>query len=173
MHAALISILLVTAAPHAPMGGYQHTATIMEGGTIVDEACGCAGSGCAECTGCTQTAGCTGAVPSCDAYPDVPRTHWAAWWGPMPQTCYAPRFGCYPGNNRHMNRYPAFHGSYYRRPYNYRHLFDYPWHAMPNEPQGFAAMGGEMPIETDRRAYPTPAPEIVPTPPLQPIPAYP
>jgi hypothetical protein len=57
----------------------------------------------------------------------------------MPQTCYAPRFGCYPGNNRHMHRYPAFHGYYYRKPYNYRHLFDYPWHARPHEPQGFFA----------------------------------
>ncbi|REK27120.1 MAG: hypothetical protein DWQ42_07380 [Planctomycetota bacterium] len=54
--------------------------------------------------------------------------------GPMPQTCYAPRYGCYPGNNRHMHRYPAFHGVYYRRPYNYRNLFDYPWHAELHEP---------------------------------------
>jgi hypothetical protein len=57
----------------------------------------------------------------------------------MPQTCYAPRFGCYPGNNRHMHRYPAFHGYYYRAPYNYRHYFDYPWHAAPHEPLGFFA----------------------------------
>ncbi len=56
------------------------------------------------------------------------------WCGPMPQTCYAPRYGCYPGNNRHMHRYPAFHGVYYRRPYNYRNLFDYPWHAELREP---------------------------------------
>src|SRR4051812_39245643 len=50
------------------------------------------------------------------------------WWGMMPQTCYEPPFGCYPGT-RHMNRYPAFHGTYYRDPYNYRNYFDYPWHA--------------------------------------------
>jgi hypothetical protein len=55
-------------------------------------------------------------------------------WGPMPQTCYQPRYGCYAGNNRHMHRYPAFHGYYYRRPYNYRNLFDYPWHADLHEP---------------------------------------
>lgn len=53
---------------------------------------------------------------------------------PMPQTCYQPRYGCYYSNNRHMNRYPAFHGYYYRRPYNYRNLFDYPWHAELHEP---------------------------------------
>jgi hypothetical protein len=54
----------------------------------------------------------------------------------MPQTCYNPKFGCY-GADRHMNRYPAFHGYYYRRPYNYRHLFDYPWHAELHEPTSF------------------------------------
>jgi hypothetical protein len=52
----------------------------------------------------------------------------------MPQTCYSPRYGCYPGNNRHLHRYPAFHGSYYRRPYNYRNVLDYPWHAELHEP---------------------------------------
>lgn len=55
------------------------------------------------------------------------------WWGMMPQTCYNPKFGCYAGE-RHYNRYPAFHGTYYRRPYNYRNVFDYPWHAELHEP---------------------------------------
>ena len=54
--------------------------------------------------------------------------------GPMPQTCYSPRYGCYPGNARYIQRYPAFHGAYYRRPYNYRNTFDYPWHASMHEP---------------------------------------
>ena len=54
--------------------------------------------------------------------------------GGMPQTCYSPRYGCYPGNGRCIHRYPAFHGTYYRRPYNYRNLFDYPWHAQLHEP---------------------------------------
>jgi hypothetical protein len=54
--------------------------------------------------------------------------HWM-----MPQTCYNPKFGCY-GADRHMNRYPAFHGTYYRRPYNYRNVYDYPWHAELHEP---------------------------------------
>ena len=51
----------------------------------------------------------------------------------MPQSCYEPTFGCYSGS-RFMHRYPAFHGTYYRRPYNYRNLFDYPWHAELHEP---------------------------------------
>jgi hypothetical protein len=54
----------------------------------------------------------------------------------MPQTCYNPKYGCY-GAERHMNRYPAFHGTYYRRPYNYRNVFDYPWHAELHEPTSF------------------------------------
>jgi hypothetical protein len=54
----------------------------------------------------------------------------------MPQTCYNPKYGCY-GADRHMNRYPAFYGTYYRRPYHYRTVFDYPWHAELHEPTSF------------------------------------
>lgn len=52
----------------------------------------------------------------------------------MPQNGYSPRYGCYPGNARHIHRYPAFHGWVYRKPYNYRQMFDYPWHAGLHEP---------------------------------------
>jgi len=55
-------------------------------------------------------------------------------FGPMPQSCYEPRYGCYPGNARFTHRYPAFHGWFYRRPYNYRQYFDYTWHAGLHEP---------------------------------------
>lgn len=54
-------------------------------------------------------------------------------FGPMPQSCYNPSFGCYT-STRFMNRYPAFHGYYYRNAYNHRHYFDYPWHAGLHEP---------------------------------------
>ncbi len=56
------------------------------------------------------------------------------WFKPMPQTCYSPRYGCYPGNGRDIQRYPAFHGNYYRRAYNYRQLYEWPWLAAPHEP---------------------------------------
>ena len=82
-----------------------------------------------------------------------------AWGRPMPQTCYAPRFGCYPGNNRHMHRYPAFHGTYYRRGYNYRTLFDYPWQAGLHEPTSLFSYG--VWDETVREFEGSPA-EIVP-----------
>lgn len=69
------------------------------------------------------------------------------WFGPMPQTCYQPRFGCYPGNPRTIHRYPAFHGYYYRAPYNYRHLFEYPWHAQPYESEPLRAQSAEVLID--------------------------
>jgi hypothetical protein len=94
-----------------------------------------------------------------------------AWWSPMPQTCYSPHFGCYPGNGRDIYRYPAFHGYYYRQAYNYRPLFEYPWQANPHEP---------VPLEIRQRlaesrlmesalgagpSLPDQAPEVIPTPP--------
>jgi len=80
----------------------------------------------------------------------------------MPQTCYAPRFGCYAGNDRYMQRYPAFHGSYYRRAYNYRQLFDYPWHAAPHEPQPFFSYQRRKPSTEEVIPTPYPQPESVP-----------
>ncbi len=87
---------------------------------------------------------------------------WSNWWGPMPQTCYEPHFGCYPGNSRTIHRHPAFHGSYYRKPYNYRHQFEYPWHLAPHEPQRFNSyaqtVGDEMvPSAEPGLLIPTPA----------------
>lgn len=81
------------------------------------------------------------------------------WFGPMPQTCYQPRFGCYPGNPRTIHRYPAFHGYYYRAPYNYRHLFEYPWHAQPYEPQPLHSGGAveEIIISSEEISPPTEA----------------
>ena len=55
-------------------------------------------------------------------------------FGPMPQTAYDPNYGCYPGNARTIHRYPAFHGYYYDRPYNYRHYSEYPWNKEITEP---------------------------------------
>ena len=55
----------------------------------------------------------------------------------MPQTAYDPNYGCYPGNARTIHRYPAFHGYYYDRPYNYRHYSEYPWNAEMTEPRPY------------------------------------
>jgi len=88
-----------------------------------------------------------------------------AWWDPMPQTCYAPHYGCYPGNNRDIHRYPAFHGNYYRQAYNYRPLFEYPWQACMQEP---------LPLElssersTVVRPQSQPQVEVIKTPPTNP-----
>lgn len=121
MHATLLTVLLVTGAPAPAISAQQQPAVIVEDcdcGAYQENGCGCSG-------GCGRVRG--------DVAWGCPRN----CLGPMPQTCYAPRFGCYPGNNRCMHRYPAFHGYYYRQVYNYRQLFDYPWHATPHEPEGF------------------------------------
>jgi hypothetical protein len=85
----------------------------------------------------------------------------------MPQTCYNPTFGCYDGN-RHNNRYPAFHGTFYRRPYNYRNVFDYPWHADLHEPTSNFAYNVNEPAGTTTVIMPDPA---APVPMPVPVPA--
>ena len=87
------------------------------------------------------------------------------WCGPMPQSCYNPSFGCYP-STRFMHRYPAFHNYYYRSAYNYRHYFDYPWHAGLHEPTSMfsyhvpaenAGVVVPVPVPAASRNSPTPA----------------
>ena len=65
----------------------------------------------------------------------------------MPQTCYDPPYGCYAGT-RYNQRYPAFHGTYYRSAYNYRAYFDYPWHAEMHEPTSHFSYNTEDSIPT-------------------------
>ena len=116
MHAIILSLVIATQGAgfegSASYGDASCCDTVSGG-----DCCSDCGGGCGGGRGCGKGKFC--ALGAC---------------GPMPQTCYSPRFGCYPGNNRHIQRYPAFHGSYYRRPYNYRNLFDYPWHAELHEP---------------------------------------
>ena len=78
--------------------------------------------------------------------------------GGMPQSCYNPSFGCYP-STRFMHRYPAFHNYYTREAYNYRHYFDYPWHAGLHEPTSMFSyhVPGEAPVMGP--PIPAPAPE--------------
>ena len=73
----------------------------------------------------------------------------------MPQSCYNPSFGCYP-STRFMHRYPAFHGYYTREAYNYRHYFDYPWHAGLHEPTSMFSYG--VPGEAAAEGAPVPVP---------------
>lgn len=118
----------------------------------------CAGADSAACSAapCQADAKPTGGSCVCD------------WLGPMPQTCYGPRYGCYPGHNRYINRYPAFHGSYYRQPYNYQHWFEYPWHAAPHEPLPY--LGGESAGVTGEVFGPAP---VLPSTPAMPTAAVP
>jgi hypothetical protein len=68
-------------------------------------------------------------------------------FGMMPQTCYNPPYGCY-APTRFTHRYPAFHGHYYRDPYNYRYYFDYPWHAEMHEPTSLYSYNTERSVPT-------------------------
>lgn len=90
--------------------------------------------------------------------------HLGGWFGHMPQTCYESRYGCYAGNPRYLNRYPAFHGTFYRRPYNYRNLFDYPWHAEMNEPTSMFSYNTAPESGATNVEEVQPQPSAVPTP---------
>ena len=137
MRAMLLTLLLVTGAQPPSVDAQQQV-------TTATEDCQCSNCDQSDCgAGRSRRGAFRGCLGCC---------------GPMPQTCYAPRFGCYPGNNRHVHRYPAFHGYYYRQPYNYRHLFDYPWHATPHEPQGFFSYEVTRPSTQQQEAL-TPYPE--------------
>ncbi len=86
-----------------------------------------------------------------------------AWFEPMPQTCYSPHFGCYPGNGRDITRYPAFHGYYYRQAYNYRPLFEYPWQADMHEPLPLEISSERSLASNPRDSQPEPV-EVIQTP---------
>jgi hypothetical protein len=121
MHAALLALLIVAGAEEVPAPAWTDQPEAALPAMYSS-----------ECGSCCDAEACGGGMGS------VHRCCLLDWFGPMPQTCYSPRFGCYPGNGRDIHRYPAFHGYYYRKPYNYRHYFEYPWHAEPHEPLGYS-----------------------------------
>jgi len=86
-------------------------------------------------------------------------------FSPMPQSCYQPRYGCYSGASRFTHRYPAFHGTFYRRPYNYRNYFDYPWHATLHEPTSHFSFN----VPREQRVSPRDAAPIPPIPAVPPM----
>jgi hypothetical protein len=138
MHAVLLTLIALGGGADLASGRItQSTADIYSASAMGGGGYGDYGGGCSTCGG-------HGGVNK--------GGHLGGWFGHMPQTCYSPRYGCYYGSNRYMNRYPAFHGTFYRRPYNYRNLFDYPWHAEMHEPtsmfsynvQGDNAAGGSV-----------------------------
>lgn len=137
------------------MGAEPGTSTTELLGVVHVTASTVASSGCTTCgesacgeVGCSE---CEASGRCCQIGGHCVSEYFRQWLGPMPQTCYGPRFGCYPGNARTINRYPAFHGSYYRKPYNWRQYTEYPWHAAPHDPQRFFTMspvpeiGGPLP----------------------------
>jgi hypothetical protein len=62
-----------------------------------------------------------------------------------------------------MHRYPAFHNYYSREAYNYRHYFDYPWHAGLHEPTSmfsYNVPGESVPAEVVSPPVPAPEPAV-------------
>jgi len=151
VHAALLTVLVIAGAePPAYIVSEQPTVTP----TAMVSSSGCSECGDAACTGCGSAI-----VGNCGRHGV---TSWCRdWCGPMPQTCYGPRYGCYAGSSRTIHRYPAYHGYYYRKPYNYRHYYEYPWHATPHNPQAFFTYRPE--IEGQDITVPTPQTDGVPT----------
>ena len=159
MNAVLLTLIASLGATGGP-GYVESHAAYQHGGAIYASA---AGEACADCgDGDCRNGHC--------GHGHKPH---GGWCGMMPQTCYNPTFGCY-GDNRHTHRYPAFHGTYYRRPYNYRNVFDYPWHAELHEPtshfaynveESAATLGvpvGPAPIVSPQHARPAEVPTPVP-----------
>jgi hypothetical protein len=143
----LTTVALVTLGT-APVQAQTLDGAVSDGAYVGEYACSaCGDSGCNECGGQGGRGGRSGKLAARKAY--------ASQFREMPQTCYQPHYGCYPAGSRWTHRYPAFHGYYYRRPYNYRNLFDYPWHAGMHEPTSLFSY--HVPTEVDPTA---PAEEI-------------
>ena len=129
MHAAVLTIILMAGTSADPSGGYGVTTTTssQDSGSS---------SGCSSCNGGESEGGGRGfgGLFGGGFSGSSNGEYGTCFDENMPQYCYNTAYGCYPGNDRRIHRYPAFHGSYYRKPSNYRHLFDYPWHAGLHEP---------------------------------------
>ena len=68
----------------------------------------------------------------------------------------APNYDCYSHGHRGIECYPAFCERHYRRPYNYRVKFDYPWHedVYRSWPDGCVyAAGAPLPAYEASKAY--------------------
>jgi hypothetical protein len=149
MNAILLTVLALGGADSAAFfGGGQPTG----GGGYVG------GDGYDQCDDCNNGGG--GHHQGCG--------NRGGWLGNMPQSCYNPSFGCYP-STRYMHRYPAFAGYYYRKAYNYRTYFDYPWHAGLHEPTSMFSyhVPGEVPAGA--APPPQPVPDAARLPQAQPL----
>jgi hypothetical protein len=138
MHAVLSAVLLMTAA-QTNRPEPQHVVTVAAEG------------------GCSRARVPCGGRAHCRACVAVRSPLATCCWGHMPQTCCGPWFGCCPGSPCHIHRYSASRGYYYSEAHNYRHLFDYPWHATRYQPPHlFTHHDGQPPSQEQ---IPTPYPD--------------
>jgi hypothetical protein len=74
-----------------------------------------------------------------------------------------PYFTCYSRHRNWLDCYPSFHEQYYRRPYNYRVLFDYPWHEDLHGPvPADGAACGEVWVGSAPHLAPPPGGDLAP-----------
>ena len=144
MHATLLTLLLVSAGEEPPIDGQRQATRVVED---------CDSAGCSHC--------CRPAGRCCFCATGVRR--WLpACLRPMCHDCCAPGLHCCPGDNRCLHSYAGFYGHNYRQAYNYRLLFDYPWHSPPHQPRCFFTyQGGAPTVEEIHR--PTPEQGAVPS----------
>ncbi len=70
----------------------------------------------------------TSVYPSCD--PNATPYLQEDVFRPAAMVVYpSPCYDCYSRHRLELGCYPTFYQRYYRRPYNYRNMIDYPWHA--------------------------------------------
>jgi hypothetical protein len=144
MNAILLTVLAISGAD-ASSGGGPYDAGAYGNGAYAGEM----GGQCDQCNSGGHRHGCLDCLGG-------ERGKCRDYLGPMPQSCYNPSYGCYP-STRFMNRYPAFHNTYYRAAYNYRQYFDYPWHAGLHEPTSMFSY--HTPSENPAQPLPTPLPD--------------
>jgi len=153
MYAAALWTLILIPGVNAPetntttLAPVPTNATVTMGNTMV---MGDVGTGCSSCGESRSR--------RCGHGSRHGRRQNGSWWGAMPQTCYNPHYGCYPGASRTMHRHSAFHGNFYRRPYNYRNYFDYPWHTRIHEPTSRFSYNVPRNQETNAPTPAAPAP---------------
>lgn len=68
------------------------------------------------------------------------------------QVYETPYYDCYSLDRKWLDCYPSFHERHYRRPYNYRVLFDYPWHEEPNRGAGYSNTVDDCPTAEESPA---------------------
>jgi hypothetical protein len=142
----LLTLLLVAGGQQPCLGDHRQVTT-----AAADYRC-TSSSRCDCGVGCRSWAGVRGCL--------------AVWGGLMPWALCGPRLGCCPAGSRAMLSDSTFLGCCGPQAYDYRRLFDYPWHATRCEPQWLFPCPGSRPAMPEEVPSPGAEPKPVPSEPL-------